>query len=1403
MPKYMPKSGAMENSKTKEGTLGLSYPMLNKGNYTTWALKMKVYMQAHGVWGAVENDDPKVVIEERTDKIALAAIYQGIPEEILLSVAEKKTAKETWEAVKTMCLGADRVKTARIQTLKAEFEALSMKEAEPLDEFCLKLNGLVTNMRALGGEIKEAYVVKKLLRAVPSKFLQIASTIEQFGDLEKMSIEETIGSLKAHEERLRGKVEPSGGQLLLTEEEWSKREKDEGKLLLTREEWLKRTSKGSNDAAKPRNSRDTGRGWRDKYDKSKVKCFGCQGYGHYAAECKKSKREKEHKEEVNIAQMQDDEPALLLTEKPEEDSTVMLINEEKVLPKLSQNSEGDQVSSNLWYLDNGASNHMTGQLSKFRDLDRSVNGQVRFGDGSTVLIKGKGSIVLKCKNGDERLLKDVYYIPTLCNNIISLGQLSEDGNKVILNGAHLWVYGKDGQLIMKVTRSMNRLYKIIIESGSSECLLSKCDENAWLWHTRLGHVNFNAMNLMSTKQMVYGLPDIKVQSEVCNGCLMSKQTRKGFPSQATYSANRVLEIVHGDLCGPISPATTAGNKYLFLLVDDYSRVMWGYLLKNKDESFEAFKRFRAQVENGKNRKVGIFRTDRGGEFTSKQFISYCEEAGITRQFTAPYSPQQNGVVERRNRTVIEMARSFLKEKQLPLTLWGEAVRHSLYVLNRLPTRAVTGVTPYEAWSKCKPNIGHIRVFGCLAHMKLPIVHTTKLSDRSKLVINLGKEPGTKAYRLYDPEKKSVHVSRDVVFEEDKSWSWDSDKETEGEHCGTFTVFDTIAGETGGENVDMDESYNSGNEELQTDGSSSDGDTSVTPHTPQSSNPVHTPQSSHSSNSISTATETETDSESRRFRSLEDIYNETQGITLEDDELLFAGAEEPTRYEQAATEHNWRQAMKAEIEAVEKNNTWVLTELPPGQKTIGLKWVFKLKRDTNGKIIKHKARIVAKGYVQRQGKDFEEIFAPVARLETVRILLALAAKHGWEVHHLDVKSAFLNGEIQEEVYVTQPEGFVKEGKEHLVYKLVKALYGLRQAPRAWYTKLSKYLEKLGFVRCPYEHAVYTKKVGGEILIIGVYVDDLLVTGTKTSIIEEFKVQMSEKFEMSNLGILSYYLGLEVKQGTGKIELSQAAYAKKLLEKAGMWDCNPTKIPMDPKECIGKDEGGKLVDVTKFKSMIGGLRYLVHTRPDIAYAVGIVSRFMEKPTMMHQLTAKRILRYIKGTLSFGLIYTKGSGSDLLTGYSDSDLAGHVDDRRSTGGMVFYLNEGLVTWSSQKQRCVALSSCEAEFMAATAAACQAIWLRKMVGQITGNYIEPVVLYIDNRSAIDLAKNPVFHGRSKHIDIRYHFIRECVENGEIVVKHISTDLQRADVLTKALPAARFGKMRTLLGVKNLQTWV
>ncbi|XP_074373711.1 uncharacterized protein LOC141714067 [Apium graveolens] len=449
-------TAAMDGNKPKGGSLGLSYPMLAKGNYTAWSMKMRVFILAHGVWDAVEPCDPKGTVEDKMDKVALAMMYQGIPEDLLLDIADKRSAKEAWEAIQTMSQGAERVKKARVQTLKVKFEALNMKDTNVLDEFYMKINRIVSNIRDLGEVVEESYVVKKLLRTVPTKFLQIVSTLEQFGNLDTMTMEE--------------------------------REKDDSKLLLTREEWLKRSNRGSATGA-------AGTKFRSTQNKSRVKCFNCFGYGHFAAECRKPRRVKEHKLEAYLTQT-DDEPALLLAKHDKDVVNNVKIDERGLQPKLLKVNYEEKWESDVWYLDNGASNHMSGQRSKFYELDETITSKVKFGDGSTVEIKGRGSISLNCKNGEERLLREVYFIPSLCSNIISLGQLSEEGNKVILHGEYLKVYDKHQRLLMNVKRSSNRLYRIVIESGKMVCLLSRLEDHLWLWHARLGHVNFPAMVMM-------------------------------------------------------------------------------------------------------------------------------------------------------------------------------------------------------------------------------------------------------------------------------------------------------------------------------------------------------------------------------------------------------------------------------------------------------------------------------------------------------------------------------------------------------------------------------------------------------------------------------------------------------------------------------------------------------------------------------------------------------------------------------------------------------------------------------------------------------------------------------------------------------------------------------------------
>jgi transposase InsO family protein len=901
--------------------------------------------------------------------------------------------------------------------------------------------------------------------------------------------------------------------------------------------------------------------------------------------------------------------------------------------------------------------------------------------------------------------------------------------------------------------------------------------------------------------MVHGLPLVDEADRICEACLAGKHRRAPFPRQALNRAKDVLELVHADLCGPISPATPGGKRYFLLLVDDKSRHMWLYLLKTKDEAATTLKKFQAAAELESGRRLKTLRTDRGGEFTSLSLGEYYADQGVQRQLTAPYTPQQNGVVERRNQTIVGMARSLLKAKNVPARFWGEAVTTAVYLLNRGTTKSVEKMTPLEAWSGRRPSVQHLRTFGCVAHVKVTRPDVKKLDDRSMPMVLLGYEPGSAAYRVFHPPSGRVHVSRDIVFDEDSTWDWMTEAASgeQGSIPESFTIEHTFwpgAGSYSSSTVDAaPTSPAAATTPVVTMPSSPAGAASPVPVTPSPATPGVEFVSPPSGASVPSPGE----EAPRRYRTLENLFDTTTTVETDHGDICLFSGEEPGSFNEAETEQGWRDAMNEEMKSINENRTWELCKLPPGHRAIGLKWVYKLKKDAHGAVVKRKARLVAKGYVQRQGVDFDDVFAPVARMDSVRVLIALAAHEGWQVHHMDVKSAFLNGDLLEEVYVQQPLGYVKAGDEDKVLRLRKALYGLRQAPRAWNAKLDDSLNSLGFERCPSEHAVYRRGTGDSLLLVGVYVDDLVITGQDTKEIDHFKQQMTKLFSMSDLGKLSFYLGIEVAQERDRIMLCQAAYAKRLLERTGMTDCNPCTTPMEARLKLSKQGAGDSVDLTLYRSVIGGLRYLTHTRPDITFAVGYLSRFMEAPTTEHYAAVKHLLRYIAGTLDHGCAYSRGKGTLELTGYSDSDHAGDIDDRKSTTGVIFFLGGSPVSWQSQKQRVVAISSCEAEYMAATTAACQGIWLARLLGEMLNEKPVKPKLLVDNKSAISLSKNPVFHERSKHIDIRYHFIRECVEQGRVGIDYIRTNDQLADVLTKALGRLVFQGLRRRIGMSEI----
>ncbi|KAL5795083.1 hypothetical protein ACOSP7_003677 [Xanthoceras sorbifolium] len=505
--------------------------------------------------------------------------------------------------------------------------------------------------------------------------------------------------------------------------------------------------------------------------------------------------------------------------------------------------------------------------------------------------------------------------------------------------------------------------------------------------------------------------------------------------------------------------------------------------------------------------------------------------------------------------------------------------------------------------------------------------------------------------------------------------------------------------------------------------------------------------------------------------------------------------EPETFEEASQSSKWMTAMKEEIAALEQNQTWELVPKPRDVKPISCKWVYKIKYRPDGSIKRYKARLVARGFSQQYGLDYDETFSPVAKLTTVRILLALAANKNWNLWQMDVKNAFLHGELDREIYMIQPMGFQNEGHPEYVCKLRKALDGLKQAPRAWYGKIAEFLTRSGYLVTSADSSLFAKAKGGKIAIVLVYIDDLIITGDDVEEICRTKENLSVRFQMKELGQLKHFLGLEVDQTLEGIFLYQQKYAKDLLKKFGMLECKPISTPMEPNAKMCAHEGKDLEDALMFRQLVGSLIYLTLTRPDISYAVGVMSRYMQNPKKSHLEAVRRILRYVKSTIDYGLMYKKGENCKLV-GYCDADYAGDHDTRRSTTGYMFTLGSGTISWCSKRQPTVSLSTTEAEYRAAAMAAQESTWLIQLMNDLHQQVDYAVPLYCDNQSAILLAENPVFHARTKHMEVHYHFVREKVLQEEIEMRQVKTDEQVADLFTKSLSIGKFENFRRQLGM-------
>ncbi|CAD7012038.1 unnamed protein product [Ceratitis capitata] len=1015
----------------------------------------------------------------------------------------------------------------------------------------------------------------------------------------------------------------------------------------------------------------------------------------------------------------------------------------------------NNLNRECWIIDSGATSHLCCErdlFSKYKECEEKI----MLADAHCIEAIGVGEVNLKCGNLMVKL-QNVLHVPSLKNNFLSVSKFLHYGLKVYFEKMQVIIKTEKGEVLMRAKRQ-DGLY-VFRYSTEKCCGTSVINNNEVHWHNRFGHLNFESLAKMANENIVYGLKfKSQQQQNKCVTCARSKICVKKFPKVSENRAEKMCEVIHTDVCGPINIKSLGGSRYFVTFIDDMSRYICVYFMKSRDEVFSKFKMFKEIVEKQNNCKIKVLRSDNGREYLSREFGNYLKENGIVRQLTVPHTPQQNGVAERANRTLVEMARSMLIHSESGECFWAEAVSTAAYLRNRAITKALTSSTPFEKWTGKKPCVSHFKVFGSLA-IALDKTHKRKFQPKGKKLIMVGYSETSKAYRLYDPVAKTVIVSRDVIFVEDK-------------YPGTFgtnNISDLVTFEAENQAEERTETEKVDNEDPEANEESNEQSDRVGRGRPKF---VRTGKRG-------------------RPRKKRNMVNLLKAADVEIPNTVIEAMN--SKYS-----HQWEDSMQKEYSALIKNDTWSLVDLPPGQKAIGCKWVFNVKQTADGGVERFKSRLVAKGCSQQYGVNFSETYSPVVRYATIRMLLALAAEYKLFLHQMDVSTAYLNSDLHDIVYMKQPEHFIDKQFPKRVLQLKKALYGLKQSGREWNSKLESVLIKMNFKSCPSEPCVYTRNEKGKYNIIAVYVDDLIIASSDMKDLSDIKAKIADAFDVVDGGSLKYFLGMEIERegDVGSINICQSQYILNMLSQYGMENCKSVATPLEAGfQTYCDKEDCERVNVTQYQSLIGALMYLaISTRPDILHSVSKLAQRNSDPHVEHKIGAKRIMRYLKGTVDYKLHYQK-TGKPIQ-GYVDADWGGDTNDRKSYTGCAFVAAGSVFSWESKKQNLVSLSSTEAEYVALSTAAKEAVYIKKLMNETGFNNTAPMVLNSDNQSAQQLVKNPIFHSRSKHIDIKYHHIRNLYRNKEIELNYICTNEMLADILTKNLQKIKHNKFTQDMGL-------
>ena len=1312
---------------------------LKESNYHAWKIRIQHILTLKGLKKFILNDPPErsdsTLAEwnnwEEKDAKAQAIIGLTLSDELLENVREVNSAKEMWSAIRNVF---DRHTLLNKLSARRKFYTAAKDENETVLKFANRIRQLAASLKAMNVDIPQSEMAMALLNGLPQEYNALISALDAVDDNGSELDWEFVKSRIMQEEQRIG---------MRTQ------------LTIKKSETSALVSKQVSHCTNCSFSR-----------KSPPHCTHCNKVGHHESKCwikyphlnPRNKKMSERKPAFIAAGCNED-PVVCLMAKYEAAKE----------PKESGN----------WYIDSGCSNHMTYDKDLFSSYSPGSSSSVELGNNNVANVCGSGTIDLtllvnnkptKCR------LSNVLHVPELGYQLLSVTTLDKSGLKISFFSGRCEIKQNDSLL---ATGSMIRnLYRLdSVSNISSQALVSR---NMELWHRRLAHISPAVISDMSTRSIVQGIDEIKnTENYQCSHCLTGKGHRSPIPKKSSSRTSHLLELVHSDVSGPLEVPSMGGSRYFVTFIDDFSKWTFVYCMKQKSETFLCFKKFHKLAERHTGLKIHsvnvinrtnlppeqlkTLRTDNGGEYLSNEFKSYLQEHGIRHQLTVAYTPQQNGVAERMNRTIMDLVRSMLHSSGLSKEFWAEAVAAAVYIRNRVSSHALpNGETPYSRWIGKAPNLSHIRVFGCKCWHVIPKVHSGKLDPRAKPGIMIGYSTQSKGYKIWDIESKSIIVSRDVRFDEFSSNHPTTTFEDSTDVLDSVTVQGGEVRKPMSDNTALPDS----NAELEIDDSRDEKF--------QDTNTVSSPVLRRSS---------------RLRKQTGEWWKETGNYVQ-----ALSAQVVPTSYRVAVAPENidfWQPGIDREHDCITRNKTWIFVEREPGMHVLPCKYVFKIKDG------KPKVRLVAMGCRQIYGVDYNETFAPVVSLTTIRTILALASHYDLELEQMDVVTAFLNGDLNEDIYMSIAQGFRNPENSSKVCKLQKSLYGLKQSPRQWYAKMHSYLvSELGFRSSKNDPCLYVKHKNTSLLLIGLYVDDLLIAGSNKNEIQVIKKELTKRFEMKDLGPARVMLGIEINRNRASRQLfiSQSEYTSTILARFRMEKSRDVATPMEkPGSTLESSPAAKDIP---YRQAIGSLMYLmIGSRPDLAFAVRKLSQHSENPSHENWIAVKRVFRYINGTKDFGILYN-GNRSLLTAGYADADWGGCRLTRKSTSGNIFLVAGGAVCWRSKKQTCVTTSTCEVEYIACCLAAKEAVWLSRLLADLNNSSPRPITIQVDNDGAIDTAYNASINQKNKHIDLAYHYVRDCLHSGKIQLTYCSSSEQAADPLTKPLERILHERLRVKQGV-------